>query len=112
MRESNLAAWREDNMSGENKLPPTHPGEVLALDFLEPMGITEYRLAKAIGVPQTRISEIIRGKRGISVDIGRRLSRAFGMTDQFWINLQMRYDLEIARDAHPEVDLIEPLISA
>lgn len=95
-----------------NKLPPTHPGEVLALEFLEPMGITEYRLAKAIGVPQTRISEIVRGKRSITVDTGRRLARAFGMTDLFWLNLQARYDLEVARDMHPEVDDIQPLVSA
>ena len=89
---------------------PTHPGEILAEEFLEPLGITAYRLAKEIGVPQTRLSEIISGRRGISVDTGLRLSRAFGLSDMFWINLQARYDADMVRiDKGDELDRIHPL---
>jgi antitoxin HigA-1 len=71
---------------------PTHPGEILAEEFLGPMGITAYRLAKEIDVPQTRLSEILAGRRSITADTGVRLSRALGLSDMFWINLQARYD--------------------
>jgi len=71
-----------------------HPGEILKEEFLEPMGITPYRLAKSIGVQQTRISEIIAGKRDITPDTALRLARFFGMTPGFWLNLQRHYDLE------------------
>ena len=77
---------------------PTHPGEILLTEFLEPMGISQYRVAKAIDVPPRRINEIVHGKRGISADTGLRLSRALGLSDMFWINMQANYDAEIARE--------------
>ncbi|HGG59975.1 MAG TPA: addiction module antidote protein, HigA family [Gammaproteobacteria bacterium] len=72
---------------------PIHPGEVLLEEFLRPMGISQYRLAKDISVPQRRISEITQGKRSITADTALRLGRYFGMEAQFWLNLQSRYDL-------------------
>ncbi len=92
---------------------PIHPGEILAEEFLIPMGITPYRLAQEIGVPQTRLSEIIRGRRSITADTGLRLSRALGMSDMFWINLQARYDADLARaERGAEFDRIQPLAAA
>jgi len=78
---------------------PIHPGEILLEEFLTPMGITQYRLAKSISVPQRRISEIVQGKRAISADTALRLGRFFGMEAQFWLNLQSRYDLLQAQAA-------------
>ena len=72
---------------------PIHPGEILLEEFLKPMEITQYRLAKSISVPQRRISEIVQGKRSITADSALRLSRYFDMEAQFWLNLQSRYDL-------------------
>ena len=80
-------------------LPPIHPGEILLEDFLQPMQISQYHLAQAIGVPPRRINEIVHGKRGITADTALRLGRFFGMEAQFWMNLQTRYDLEIMRKA-------------
>ncbi len=80
------------------KLPLIHPGEILLEEFLEPLAISQYRLAKDISVPPRRINEIVHGKRGISADTALRLGRFFGMTPQFWLNLQNRYDLERAED--------------
>lgn len=80
------------------KFPPVHPGATLLEDFLKPGGITQYRLAKGVGVPQRRIGEIVQGKRAISADTALRLARYFGMEAQFWMNLQAHYDLEVARD--------------
>ena len=80
------------------KLPPIHPGEILLEEFLEPMGLSQYRLAKDINVPPRRINEIVHGKRGISADTALRLARFFDMTEGFWMNLQTRYDLEIEKD--------------
>jgi addiction module HigA family antidote len=80
------------------KLSPTHPGEILLEEFLKPLGISQYRLAKDIHVPARRINEIVQGKRSISADTALRLSRYFGTSDRFWINLQTRYDLEIEKD--------------
>jgi addiction module HigA family antidote len=77
-------------------LPPVHPGEILLEDFLTPMGISRYRLAKSIGVPQRRIDEICAGKRSITADTALRLARFFGTDPQSWMNLQAEYDLEIA----------------
>jgi addiction module HigA family antidote len=82
----------------EKKLPPIHPGEILMEEFLKPMGLSQYRLAKDISVPARRINEIVHGKRSISPDTALRLSRYFGMSERFWINLQARYDLEIEKD--------------
>ncbi len=81
-----------------NKLPPIHPGEILLDEFLEPMGISQYRLAKDISVPPRRINEIVHGKRSITADTALRLGRFFGMSAQFWLNLQTRYDLEVTED--------------
>ena len=81
-----------------NKLPPIHPGEILLEEFLEPMGISQYRLAKDINVPPRRINEIVLGKRVITPDTALRLSRYFGLSERFWINLQTRYDIEVEKD--------------
>ena len=80
------------------QLPPIHPGEILIEEFLEPMGSSQYRLAKDISVPPRRINEIVHGKRSITADTALRLGRFFGMSPQFWLNLQTRYDLEVAED--------------
>ena len=85
-------------MTKEKLLPPIHPGEILLEEFLEPMGISQYRVAKDISVPPRRINEIVHGKRAITPDTALRLSRYFGLSERFWINLQTRYDLEIAKD--------------
>jgi len=77
-------------------MPPVHPGEILFEDFLKPMGITQYRLAKSIGVSQRRIGEIISGRRAITADTALRLARFFGTDAQTWMNLQAHYDLEVA----------------
>lgn len=80
-------------------IAPIHPGEVLMEDFIEGFGITQHKLAVAIGVPPRRINEIVHGKRGITADTAMRLSRYFGTTLGFWLNLQMRYELDRAEDA-------------
>lgn len=80
------------------KLPPIHPGEILAEEFLAPLALTQYRLAQDISVPPRRINEIVHGKRAVSADTALRLARYFGTSDQFWLNLQARYDLETERD--------------
>jgi addiction module HigA family antidote len=91
-------------------MDPVHPGEVLLEDFLEPLGVTQHRLAVSIGVPPRRINEIVHGKRRISADTALRLARYFGTSDRFWINLQSRYDLEVERDhLGPVLDAITPL---
>lgn len=81
------------------KVPYPHPGEILLKEFLTPMGITQYRLAKEIGVPQRRIGEIVAGTRGVSADTGLRFSRFFGTSDAFWTGLQMDYERAQAKDA-------------
>ena len=92
------------------KLPNIHPGEVLREEFLKPMGISQYRLAKAIGVPAMRISEICAGKRSITADTALRLARAFGTTPGFWLGLQADYDTEEAeKTAHESLARITPL---
>jgi len=82
----------------EKKLPPIHPGEILQEEFLKPMRISQYRLAKDISVPPRRINEIVHGKRSITADTALRLGKYFGISPQFWLNLQTRYDLEITED--------------
>lgn len=82
----------------EQRLPPIHPGEILLEEFLEPKGISQYRLARDISVPPRRINETVQGKRAISPDTALRLSRYFGLSERFWLNLQTRYDLEIEKD--------------
>ena len=80
------------------KLPPIHPGEILLEEFLKPMGISQYQLAKDIGVPPRRINEIVHGKRAITPNTALRLSRYFGLSERFWMNLQARYHLEVEKD--------------
>lgn len=82
----------------ENKLDPIHPGEILLEEFLKPMGISQYRLAKDISVPPRRINEIVHGNRGVSADTALRLERFFGLSEGFWLRLQARYDLEVEKD--------------
>ena len=81
------------------KLPPVHPGEILLEEFMKPLGISQNRLARDLHVPPRRINEIVHGLRSISADTALRLTRHFGTTAEFWINLQARYDLEVAKDA-------------
>ena len=81
------------------KVPYPHPGEILLEEFLKPMGITQYRLAKEISVPQRRIGEIVAGARAVTADTGLRLSRFFGMSEDFWIGLQMDYDAAKVKDS-------------
>lgn len=89
---------------------PIHPGEVLLADFIEPLGVTQHRVAIAIGVPPRRINEIVHGKRRITADTALRLSRYFGTSERFWLNLQSRFDLEVERDEiGPALDAITPL---
>jgi len=80
------------------RLPPIHPGEILIEEFLKPMGISQYRLAKHISVPPRRINEIVHCKRSITADTALRLGRFFEIAPQFWLNLQTRFDLEVAED--------------
>lgn len=82
----------------DEKLTPIHPGEILMEEFLKPMNISQYKLAKDIHVPPRRINEIVHGLRAITPDTALRLSRYFGMSERFWINLQTRYDLEVEKD--------------
>ncbi len=80
------------------KLAPIHPGEILMEEFLKPMEISQYRLAKDISVPARRINEIVQSKRSITPDTALRLSKYFGLSERFWVNLQARYDLETEKD--------------
>jgi addiction module HigA family antidote len=80
-----------------NTLPPVHPGEVLLEDFMKPLGLSQYRLAKDIGVPALRISQIVRGQRAITADTALRLARYFGTSPDVWLRLQATYDLEVAQ---------------
>src|SRR5205807_218647 len=82
----------------QRKLPPVHPGEILREEFLAPLEISQYRLAKETSVPPRRINEIVRGLRSISADTALRLARYFGTSERFWLNLQARFDLEIEKD--------------
>ena len=100
-------------MTNETLMPPVHPGEILAEEYLEPLGVTQHRLAVAIGVPPRRINEIVHGKRGISADTALRLARFFGTSERFWLNLQSRYDLEVEKDKLAgSLDRIIPLACA
>jgi addiction module HigA family antidote len=82
----------------KKKAPPIHPGEVLLEEYLKPLGISQYRLAKDTSVPPRRINEIVHGKRAITADTALRLARYFGTSERFWLNLQTRYDLEVEKD--------------
>ena len=94
-------------------IAPIHPGEVLLEEFLEPLGVTQHRLAVSIGVPPRRINEIVHGKRRVTADTALRLARYFGTTDRFWLNLQTRFDLEVEKDhLGAALKAIHPLQSA
>jgi len=80
------------------RLAPVHPGEILLEEFLKPLALTQYRLAKGLSVPARRINEIVHGTRAVTADTALRLGRFFGMSERFWLNLQTAYDLEIERD--------------
>nr|CAP48428.1 putative integron gene cassette protein [uncultured bacterium] len=82
------------------KLPPIHPGEVLLEDFMKPLALTQYRVAKDIGVSPIRISQIVHGKRAITPDTAMRLARYFGTSAEVWVRMQARYDLEVAQDTY------------
>ena len=102
----------------EERLPPIHPGEVLLEDFMKPLGLSQYRLAKDIGVTPIRISQIVNGKRSVTVDTAMRLARYFGTSAGVWLRLQVRYDLEVAeqkltKKINREVKVYErPFVSA
>jgi len=95
-------------------LNPIHPGEILLEEFLKPLGLSQYRLAKGISVPARRINEIVHGKRAVTADTALRLSRFFGTSDRFWLNLQTRFDLEVEKDRLGEslADQVEVLAAA
>jgi antitoxin HigA-1 len=82
------------------KLPPMHPGEVLRVEFLEPLNLTPYALARALGVPRTRVERVVREETAITADTAHRLGRYFGTTPQFWVNLQSEYDLRVSAADH------------
>ena len=89
---------------------PVHPGEILSEEFLGPMSVSQYQLAKSIGVPALRISQIVRGKRAVTADTALRLSRYFGLNDSYWLRLQARFDEQVAKQQlAPELARIEPL---
>ncbi len=96
------------------KFPPIHPGEILLEEFLKPMGISQYRISKNIGVPPRRINEIVHGKRSITADTALRLARYFGTFERFWMNLQSRYDLEVEKDklGRRLIDEVHPIAQA
>ena len=97
----------------KRKIPLATPGEILLEEFLKPLGVTQYRLAKEIGVPQRRIGEIVAGKRAITADTAARLGVFFGMEAEFWLNLQARYDLTQVRHALAgKLEAIQPLATA
>jgi addiction module HigA family antidote len=83
---------------GRKKLTPINPGEILLEEFLKPLGLSQYRIARDLSVPPRRINEIVHGKRGISADTALRLGRYFGTSARFWLNLQARYDLEVENE--------------
>ncbi|MFN0017542.1 MAG: HigA family addiction module antitoxin [Pirellulaceae bacterium] len=97
------------------KLAPIHPGEILLEEFLQPLGLSQYRLAKDTSVPARRINEIVRGTRAVTADTALRLARYFGTSERFWLNLQSRFDLEVQKDRlgkrlQNEVQVLERLV--
>ena len=100
-------------MAVETVMPPVHPGEILLEEFLRPLDVSQYQLAKELGVPARRINEIVHGQRRISADTALRLARYFGTSERFWMNLQSRYDLEVEKDRlGVALDGIRPLSAA
>ena len=97
-------------MTNDDRMSPVHPGEILAEEYLAPLGVTQHHVAVEIGVPPRRINEIVHGKRGISADTALRLARYFGTSERFWLDLQSRYDLERIKDGlADELARIHPL---
>ena len=97
------------------KLAPIHPGEILLEEFLRPLGLSQYRLAKETSVPPRRINEIVRGARAVTADTALRLARYFGTSERFWLNLQSRFDLEVQKDRlgkrlQSEVQVLERIV--
>ena len=100
-------------METKTVMPPVHPGEILLEEFLKPLEVSQYQLAKEISVPARRVNEIVHGQRRISADTALRLARYFGTSERFWMNLQTRYDLEIEKDRLGDaLDEIHPLSAA
>jgi antitoxin HigA-1 len=100
-------------VTAETVMAPVHPGDILMEEFLRPLGVSQYQLAKAVGVPARRINEIVHGQRRISADTALRLARYFGTSERFWVNLQARYDLEVEKDRlGAALDDIKPLSAA
>lgn len=99
IRRDELKTINFSDVSSGKRLAPVHPGSVLLKDFIEPMGISRYRVAKNIHVPQRRIDLICRGRAAVSADMALRLGRLFGTTPEFWISLQAQYDLEVTARA-------------
>jgi len=114
IKRSEIAATKFAGLLTGRRLATVHPGEILLRDFIEPLGLTRYRVAKAIRVPQRRVDEICAGKRAVTADTALRLGRFFEVEPQIWMNLQAQYDLEIAeRESRRRVDRdVEPLRSA
>jgi addiction module HigA family antidote len=93
-----LTITKEEPVTQDTVMPPVHPGEILLEEFLAPLGVSQYQRAKAVDVPARRINEIVHGQRRITADTALRLSRYFGTSERFWLNLQARYDLETEKD--------------
>jgi addiction module HigA family antidote len=108
-----LTITRREAVAADTIMPPVHPGEILLEEFLAPLGVSQYQLAKELSVPARRVNEIVHGKRRISTDTALRLARYFGTSERFWMNLQARYDLEIEKDRlGAALDGIRPLSAA
>jgi len=100
-------------MAADTVMAPVHPGEILLEEFLETLGVSQYQLAKEVGVPARRINEIVHGQRRVSADTALRLARYLGTSERFWLNLQSRYDLEMEKDRLGDaLDGIRPLTQA
>jgi antitoxin HigA-1 len=102
-------------MSKEKRLPNIHPGEILREDFLKPLGISQYRLAVDTGIPHSRVTDIVKGRRPITMDTALRLGRYFGVNPQNWLNLQLNYDLEEAERSGKKAEVarkVKPLDAA
>jgi addiction module HigA family antidote len=108
-----LTITKEEPVAEDTVIAPVHPGEILQEEFLAPLGVSQYQLAKAVDVPARRINEIVHGQRRITADTALRLSRYFGTSERFWLNLQARYDLEVEKDRlGAALDGIRPLSAA
>ena len=88
------------NLQRKRDIPPVHPGEVLKADFLDPLHMSVNALSRCVKVPRARLNDIVRGRRGITADTAMRLARYFGVSEQFWMNLQSHYELEVLKDAY------------